>query len=323
MQNNSLSAKSIAFLSEDVKARLTQIFGFLAIVLLLFIWQGCDKISPPISSPTRQVPHSSVKPLGPGPLTPIFGAMAGLNGHPTEIANYGPSPGQGWRGIFLYSGRWSSDQADLNAANAAGYYPIIGILDRNYILHRQWAEIDAQIAFGKANGVDWFFVDDALSFGDSINTVTGDSVNLIRKGQIDTVAMKVHSGVWYPLATAEYSQTMLQKYPDWHQNVDYIMPYKYWANDATELDAYFSWISTHYSGKSLFPILGYHALINGRYYYQRGDLGNINPEQKGFIEVAAKYSSYIFYYSDPEPGFSNFNTLTTYLQTYYGMGGGL
>lgn len=279
------------------------LFVYLAISLL-----GCDQsnfTSAPHSE-NEKVQAKVGRPILPQEAILKFGTMGSLYGNAYLIPNYGPTaegPTGGWDGIYIDT-RWHpDDDSDFTAAQNAGYYPILANIGRDDIVNANWSNVDAQITFGNARGATYFYVDDALSMGS------------IEKWKIDIVAAKVHA-INKMLATAEYDQNLMAANPNWHDNVDIIMPYNYWAANPAELDAFFWWVRSHYPSKQLIPFLGYNVWSSyyQQYFTQTGALGGGTG---GYIEVAKKYSSLIFYYN--EGGLTAFNQLTTYLRQYYGL----
>ena len=265
-------------------------FAVMFVVSLGFV--GCSEYSSPTDPLENSLETTGAGTIMTKPSSPTFGMMHGLS--PSEISLYGPRPlGKGWRRLFV--GADSTFDEIYSSAKSAGYYPIVAGLNRQFIINRDWGSVDREIAYAKQHGADWLYLDDALSHGDGIT-----------KGQIDTVAMKVHSGAWRFFAVAEYYQPSMEANPTWHENIDIMMPYNYTFSPA-QLDAFFSWVKARHPNKALVPFLGYNVSVGGSVYTQIGE----------HINVAQKYSSLIFYWAEGGP--ESFDHLTAYLQAQWGM----
>jgi hypothetical protein len=183
------------------------------------------------------------------------------------IARYGPNEA-GFTGITLWASTFPPETNLLNIAHGENYSPLLGQLDRGEIINQNWTAVQNRINAGAANGVTWFFVDDGLS-----HDIVGE---IITKEQIDVVAEKVHAAGKI-LTTAEYNQQRMSNYPNWHQNVDIIMPYRY-SYTPEQLNAFFSWVQHTYPSKGLVPFLGYKVI---------GAEGN--SQLDAHIEIAQHY----------------------------------
>lgn len=231
-----------------------------------------------------------------------FGMMHSFQGDTAKFKTHGPG-GKGWKGYFI--GAEGSRLDEYTAQQNQGWYPTIAGLTRSPIVNRHWDSVDTEINFAKQlYRADFIYVDDGLSNGD------------LTKGQIDTVAMKVHAEPWRALATAEYSQSLMTSYPTWHDNVDILMPYRYDAT-LTGLSQFFAWVKTNYPTKNIIPFLTYGDRVNDTVRIQTG----------AFIDSARSYASvmgyspgyrFVFYFLPV--GNDSLDLLSDYLRTNYNMG---
>ncbi|MBI5645610.1 MAG: T9SS type A sorting domain-containing protein [Ignavibacteriae bacterium] len=226
-----------------------------------------------------------------------FGIMHSFQGDTSQFSTYGPA-GLGWKGYF--AGCDATREDEYTAMQNDHWYPSIGSLTRDHIVNNRWDLVDAEIAYAKQyQHADWIYVDDGLSgMG-------------ITKDQMDILAAKVHADPWRALATAEYSRPWMEAEPDWHDNVDIIMPYDYAATEA-ELGEFLDWVKTHYSMKNIVPFLCYETTLSS---------GAVVSQTGAFIDTARKYTSlmgqdwrFIFYYV---PG--TLGALSAHLKTHAGM----
>ncbi|HUI31285.1 MAG TPA: hypothetical protein VLX91_13835 [Candidatus Acidoferrales bacterium] len=266
-------------------------------VAILFVWFGCSKNRMEIVSPNHE--HEILYAKMPQP----FGNF-GMDG--SLITSMGPS-GYGWAGIITPLEQ--DDRLNFNRAKAGRYVYIIGLISRDSVVAGNWASVASEIAFGQANGVGLFYVDDAQSDQDSGKVIT--------KPNIDYVASLVHAVYGDQLITGEWNLTLMQENPGFYQNVDGILPYNY-AADSSHYAVFMRAVQAALPTKNILPCLGYHADIpgsNGQKFY---------PDQvRGFIALAEDYTTYglIIYYCYPFPTDYTY-TLTSYLQHYKPPTGG-
>lgn len=260
---------------------------------------GCG--SDPAGVDINQRPKVSLNRLA----VPTFG-IYGMDG--SVISAMGPNAA-GWSGTIQSLREY--DRLNFFRAKAAGYQTIIGNITRDSILFGNWTSVKSQIAFGKANGVRLFFIDDAQSDQGANKVIGKDAINF--------VASLVHAGTYGELILQEWNLTMMQSNPSYYQNVDIIMPYQFGASTASQYASFMQSVRALFPYKKIIPELGYHADIEGDlkgfYASQTGTPGT------GHIEIARQYAStgIVFYYCYYTP-LDSTTALTEYLQAYYQMG---